>query len=471
MYDYNRRRKIGPVTILFLFLFSASIVGLFIISYLDRGRFWDILPYFCIPIIALSLVFSIYNLVRRCNAGFIFILFFIVFTIGLVLSSVFGPFALKREAVGLLEEKDYPGAIEKLDSILVDYPNSRHAREALKNISYAYYENNQFPQALESFGTAEDSGVIDPESLGVLDIRQDIYFYIAQALGEEGQYLDAANSYQDSIEILKQIKSDFPDTNEAFIAQYKIPQYLFEASLMFEKSGDNMSRIQLLEEIIADHPESDYYQDALGSIDDAYIDMALELTSGSDYENALAWFARFLENNPEPEINSLLAYKIENIFKEATPSIIKKSGDGYFAGNDFDIAAFMYERYIEYNPDLLDNVLDNLVASRIILARSKAYNVIFESVKGKYIDLPEASLLIIRNNTSYMLTAYIKGEESYLTMIPGGETVETAIIPGEYSILIESKDEQTGPFMGSNIIFEEYRKYTQIIENQEEDSS
>ncbi len=46
MYDYDRRRKIGPLTILFLFLFTGSLVGLSIISYLDKGKFWDVLPFF-----------------------------------------------------------------------------------------------------------------------------------------------------------------------------------------------------------------------------------------------------------------------------------------------------------------------------------------------------------------------------------------------------------------------------------------
>jgi tetratricopeptide (TPR) repeat protein len=470
MYDYNRRRKIGPVTILFLFLFSASIVGLSVISYLDRGRFWDILPYFCIPIIALSLILAIYNLVRRCNAGFIFILFFMVFTIGLVLSSVFGPFALRREASELLEEKDYPGAIERLDSILVNYPNSRHAKEALQNISYSYYDNKQFPEALESFKSAIDNGVIDPETLEVLDIHQDIYFHLAQAREEEGEHLDAAYSYLDSIEILKQIKSGFPDTNEAFIAQYKIPQYLFAASESFEKYGDNMSRIQLLEEIIADHQDSDYYQHAVESIDDAYIDMALDLSSDSDHENALIWFTRFLDNNPEPEINSLLAYKIESIFRAATPSIIKKSGDEAFTGKDYLRAVFMYERYIEYNPDLLGNVLDNLVTSKIAIAQSRPYDLIFEPVKGRYIDLPGESLLIITNETQHELIAYIENGGKYMAVIPGGEKAEITVIPGEYSIFIESKDADAGPFMGSGLIFEEYRKYTQVIESPEDDS-
>ncbi|GAH10106.1 unnamed protein product, partial [marine sediment metagenome] len=36
--------------------------------------------------------------------------------------------------------------------------------------------------------------------------------------------------------MLEDIKSNFPDTNEAFIAIYKIPEYLYNAALSFNKT-------------------------------------------------------------------------------------------------------------------------------------------------------------------------------------------------------------------------------------------
>ncbi len=202
MYEYNRRRKIGPLTILFLFLFAGSLIGLSILSYLDKGKFWDILPYFCIPIIVLSLILAIYNLASRCNAGFVFILFFIIFTVGLVLSSIFGPFALQKEAVRFLDEKDYDDAIEKYDLILEDYPNSRYGTEALREISFAYYYNNQYGNALTSFNKAFEKDIIDPEELHVIDILSDIHFKIAEDHQGKEEYLKAADNYFKSAEIL-----------------------------------------------------------------------------------------------------------------------------------------------------------------------------------------------------------------------------------------------------------------------------
>jgi tetratricopeptide (TPR) repeat protein len=471
MYEYNRRRKIGPFTILFLFLFSASAVGLLVVSYLDRGRFWDMLPYFSIPIIVLSLIFAIYNLVRRCNAGFVFIIIFIAFTIGLVLSSVFGPFALYREADARIEEKDYPGAISRLDSILASYPSSRYAEEALETISYAYYDNNQFNEALRSFNAAIDKGVIDRQQLEVMDILQDIHYRIALEHKEDGKHLEAAGSYMDSIEILKQIKSGFPDSNEAFIALYKIPRYLFDASESFDRHGDILSRIRLLEEIIADYQESDYYQSAREAAYDAYLDMALASGSGSDHKDALEWFLRFLKADPEPEIDRVAEYKTGMIF-EATPAqAVRDSGDAAFMKSDFTTAVFMYERLIEHNPDMADLVLENLVKSKIILAREKPYSGLFDQVSGKYVNTPGSGMLVIINDTAEKLTAYIEGPESHMAPVPAGDTAETALVPGEYTILLESEDSGHGPFLDSNIVFEEFRKYTVSLEALDEESS
>lgn len=468
MYDYNRRRKIGPITILFLFLFSGSIIGLAVIFYLDRGKFWDVMPYFCIPIIVLSLIFAIYNLVRRCNAGLAFILFFIIFTIGLVLSSIFGPFALMRAASNSLEEKDYPAAIEKLDSLLIDYPNSRYAPDAVREISFAYYNNNQFPDALDSFEAAISAQVVDPDKLEIMEIRQDIYFNLAQQQEDDGDYLGAAESYLDSVNILKKIRSDFPDTNAAFVAQYKIPQYIFNASLDYEKHGDTVSRIGLLEEILTDHPESDYYLDAQEAIDNAYIERAIELSSEADYDDAVEWFMKFLDRNQGIELDSVLLYKIRVIFSESPPSIIKRAADAKFREGDYFTSVFLYEILIDFNPDYLEAATDKLVESKVTLAQSSPYNEILQAVKERYIDTPGSSLLVIINRTGTTLKAYIDGQDKYHTIIPIEETVEIEVIPGEYTVLLESEDEETLPYMGI-ISFEEYRKYTETIEAPEEE--
>ncbi|MCD4669338.1 MAG: outer membrane protein assembly factor BamD [Actinomycetia bacterium] len=368
MYDYSRRRKIGPLTILFLFLFASSLVGLSVVSYLDKGRFWDILSLFCIPIIAISLILAIYNLVRRCNAGLVFVLFFIIFTIGLVLSSIFGPFALHREAVRSLNEKDYPNVIEKYNSILKNYPNSQYSPEASREISFAYYYNNQYSEALTSFIAAIEKNIVDPGELHIMDILSNIYFNIAEVHSEKEEYPKAADNYNRAAALLKQIKSDFPDTNEAFIAEYKIPQYLFLASRNYNKYGNILDEVEILQEIIADYPESDFCHEASGAIEDSYIDYAAELGSNSEHEDAIEWFIKYLEIDSEPERNSLLNYKIEKIFEGASPELIKQSAASMFSIGDHPKAIFLYEVLIKFNLGYYEEASSLIGDSKIIRA-------------------------------------------------------------------------------------------------------
>jgi tetratricopeptide (TPR) repeat protein len=467
MYDYNRRRKIGPGSILFFFLFSASIVGLAIVLYLDKGKFWDILPYFCIPIIIISLIMAIYNLVRRCNAGFIFILFFAVFTIGIVLSSIFGPFALKREADHFLESENYSSVIKSYEAILDNYPSSRYAPEALKGISFAYYYSRQYLKADSSFNRSIEEGIIDPGKLQIMDILSDIYFQTAELQNQDGDYLKAAEYYIKSVELLKKTKSTFPDTDEAFIAEYRIPHYLFLASENYNLGQDRISSIEVLREITADYPESDYYNEAYETLRDTYMEYAVELSSSYEHEQAISWFLQYLETDPKLESLVLKDYKINRIFREAPSLIIKKFADKYYLAGDYQIAIFLYNVLTEYNPEYTNTSASRIIDSKIQLAYNHPYNEISESILKKYSNTPETSIIVFQNNTKNILTVYIQGPEEDILSISSEDKMELEIAPGDYIILIEPEDSDMMPYMGS-FLFEEYARYTWIPENIEE---
>jgi len=468
MYKYNRRRKTGPISILFLVLFSCSIVGLGILSYLDKGRFWDMLPYFCIPIIALSLIMAIFNLVRHSSTGFIFIIFFITFGIGLVLSSLFGPYALKREASGSYEGKEYNSAIASYELLLEHYPNSRHADEALKNISFAYYYDNQNTRALSSLNEAIDAGIIDPQELQVKQMLSDIYFRLAESHAASKEYGPAGDSYQSSVDLLKQVKTGFPDTNEAFIAAYKIPQYLFYAAQNYIKSENWEDAIGVLEEIVSEYPESDFQKDAAYELEDAYLDLASKLGSLSEYEDAVSWFKKYLETGPELERNFLFDLKIKQIFEGAPPGIIKESANSYYSTGAYHEAVFLYTILIEFNPEYLEAIIPSLVDSKIFLAKSSPYNDTLQPKRGRYIELEGKSLLIFKNDTGFSMASYLKGTESYIVFIEAGGSAEIEAGSEEYELLIEFDTADLLPFFG-NRIYDEKRTYTEVFKIEEQD--
>jgi hypothetical protein len=54
--------------------------------------------------------------------------------------------------------------------------------------------------------------------------------------------------------------------------------------------------------------------------------------------------------------------------------------------------------------------------------------------------------------------------------VPAGETAEIELLPEEYTVLVESGDKELLAFMGT-LIFEEFRKYTEIFEDYQEETS
>lgn len=466
MYTYNRRRKIGPISILFLVLFACSIVGLGVFSYIDKGRFWDLLPYFCVPIMVLSLILAIFNLARRVSIGFVFIMFFIIFTIGLILSSVFGPFALRREASSSYESKDYSSAISSYETILDIYFNSRHAEEALRNISFAYYYDNRNTEALTNLNKAIDEQIIDPGQLQVKQVLSDIYFKLAEMHAERDEYLLAAKDYLSSVQLLEQIRTGFPDTNEAFIADYKIPHYMYNASESYIEAKNWEDAIRILEVIISDYPESDFYEDAVNALDDSYLELASELGSNSEYEEAISWFTKFLGSNPEVERNYLLDLKIKKVFEDAPPHLIKQSADFQYNNRNYHEAVFLYTLLSEFNPDYQDSITPFLVDSKIHLARSTPYNETLQPKTGRYIEIEGSSLLVFKNITDFSMTAYIRGTGSYLSNIGPGESAEIEILSGEYDLLMVLNTSDLLPFFGQRS-YEEKRTYTETIEIEE----
>ncbi len=247
-----------------------------------------------------------------------------------------------------------------------------------------------------------------------------------------------------------------------------MPQYLFTASENYNKYGDILGEIEILQEIITDYPESDFYQKALEAIDDAYIDHAAELSSNSEYEDAIEWFIKYLKIYPEPESNFLLNNKIKKIFEGASPALIKQSAATAFSQRDYSIAVFLYETLVKYNPGYFEEISKYIVDLKMILAQSSPYNEILHSITVKYINTPEIDVIAFQNNTEESFIAYIKGPENYIVEIPAGEYSEVEMMPGEYTILVEPQDKDILSYMG-NMLFEEYRKYTEVFETAEEE--
>src|SRR5665811_493328 len=138
MYEYKRHNKLGFGSILLIILFIMAIIGQTALYFMNKGKFWDVLPIASIVIIVLSLIFAIFNMARRADGGFAFIIFFIIFLGGLVLSSLYGPFALNRNAQKAVDGGNYSEAIKNYTEIINKYSTSKYYSDAIKSIADNY---------------------------------------------------------------------------------------------------------------------------------------------------------------------------------------------------------------------------------------------------------------------------------------------------------------------------------------------
>ena len=141
---YANKRSASGGSIIFIVLFFLVFISSGYLFFVDKGKFWDYLPFICIPSLVITLILLIFYFVKRNSSGFIFTIFFLIFLSGIILSSIFGPFALISSANENYSNKQYSEAAINYKKILDTYPNSRYAREALINISGSYYRNGNY---------------------------------------------------------------------------------------------------------------------------------------------------------------------------------------------------------------------------------------------------------------------------------------------------------------------------------------
>jgi hypothetical protein len=160
--------------------------------------------------------------------------------------------------------------------------------------------------------------------------------------------------------------------------------------------------------------------------------------------------------------------KIDQIFENAPPVLIKELADSYYFLGAHNEAVFIYTILIEFNPDYLEVVIPSLVESKIFLAKSSPYNEILQPRSGRYVELEGKSLLVFNNDTGFSMSSYLKGAESYIINIEAGGSKEIEVESGEYELLIELNTIDFLPFFG-NRVYDEKRTYSEAFEIEEQE--
>ncbi|MDD3629101.1 MAG: hypothetical protein PHN81_04960 [Actinomycetota bacterium] len=459
MYTYRRRARIdaGSIFFIVIFLMASAVIGYF--AFTDKGKFWDILPFICIPVIIISLILVIVNFARRTKAGTFFVLFFLLSVVGLIMSSFFGPLALINDAEKSFDNKNYEDSINYYKTVLDNYPGSRHANTALKNISFAYFSNKNYMEAINSFNKAIELEIISNNDLEIKKVLEECYIRSAERYYKNNKYASSAENYFEAVIILEDIKNNFPDTNEAFIAEYKIPEYLYRAASDFNKVKNWDRSIECLEKIIREYNDSNYFSNACHLLLDTYIKKSRELILDNNYQKGVEEFLKVLDLDTTGYIyNNISDYQKQMIFSNIPPDILKKIAKDNYNSGSYKKSLFLCEIIIGYNTEIEEDIAPLLVDSKLKLISSSDYKLLEQPAPLRRFWGSKKSILVIENNTEFDLAMYLKGPEYKMIKIEKNSSQEIEITPGTYKTAMDSNNTDILPYYGE-IAYEEGQKY------------
>jgi len=459
MYIYRRRRRLDGGSIFFTVLFILVTIGISYLAYVDRGKFWDILPFVCIPTVVISLILIIINFTRRTGGSILFVLFFILSISGLILSNFLGPPALINKAERSFDNKNYEQSIYYYRTLLDNYPNSRLADKALENIPYAYFLDRNYTEAINSFKEAINLEILSSDDLEIKKILEECYVKLAQKYHKNDDYSLSAENYLNAVIILKEIKDNFPDTNEAFISIYKIPEYLYNAALNFNKIRNWDKSTEALEDIVNNYYESKYFYDASYLLSNTYINKAVELVNSNNYQEGIEEFLKILDLDAlNYTYNNINDYQKNRVFSNIPLSVLKNIAKDKYNSGDYEKTLFLCEVIVKYNPEKEEEIIPLLIDSKLKIIASSTYNLFEQPVPERKFWGPEKSILIIEDNTEFDLTIYLKGPEYKIIKVEKNSTSEIEITAGSYEAAAELNNPDILPYYGK-VTYEESQKY------------
>jgi len=469
MYSYRSRRSIGAGSIFFIVLFILVIIGGGYLFFLDKGRFWDILPIICIPAAVISLILIIVYLVRKNVSGYVFIMFFFIFLTGITLSSLFGPFALNRSAKDNFDNKIYDASIKEFKSIVENYPNSRYANDSLKSLAYSYYLNGNFEDSIFYFKKAIDENVVGNTDLEVKKIFIDSFIKIGDKYFEQKEYGEAGKNYLDAVAYYREIKQNFPDSNDAFIAEYKIPEYLYKAATSFNYAKDYTKALELSDEIAVNYTESDYYEKATELMINSRIREAMSLKEEKDYKNAIVEFLKILDLKKETQdkYGYTINYQTKSFFPGIPVYIINETANEFYIQNSYVKALFLYDILIGQSPDLEANSTPAIVTCKINLTKNADFEQLVPSEPSGYFSKKGYSKITIENKTVFKISVYLSGFQYKIIKLDKEEKTEIELQSGDYEIVVEFEAENRLPLYGKNT-YAENKKYKEVFKLAEE---
>lgn len=467
MYPYNRRRISIAGVIFFIVLFTLIIIGSAWFLFHDKGMFWDYLPFICIPSALINLILLIFYFAKRSFSGYVFTLFFVVFLAGIILSSLFGPFKLYHDGMDAYESSNYDVSAEKFRLIIENYPSSRYAEDSTKNIAYSYYLNGSYQDAIAYFNLSIDKNYINIEDLEIKKILAESYYKLAEEHYSKKQYEAAGENFLNSVLHFTEISEKFPNTNEAFVAGYKIPEFLFKAAKSLKNSDRWADAVQVLEKLKTNYPESEFVAESDGLLFDIYSDRSEALKNDGKYKDSILEFVNiFSLGSKTIESNQyLIKYRFNQLTKNINDNILVQTANETYFQKKYEHALFLFNFIYDNRPDMQETIAKNFVESRLETIPDtslESYSQMNQSKPTGFFKKEGTSMVSFENKTEYRLNIFISGPDYNVIKLETESKAELIISAGDYIIFTEPAGAEINPFYGK-ITYDEGAKYREVF--------
>ncbi|MBC7334468.1 MAG: tetratricopeptide repeat protein, partial [Actinobacteria bacterium] len=273
-------------------------------------------------------------------------------------------------------------------------------------------------------------------------------------------------SYLNGVEILKGIRANHPDSNEAFIANYKIPEYLLKAALSYKSSKNWDQAIKVLEEITSDYSESEFSVRASSLLFDIYIEKSMNLKDSYKYRESIEEFLKVLELKERNKDRYMFVYYSKRIFEGISLSLLETVGGEMQSRREYEKALFVYDKILEFYPESKEKIIPHIVECKVEIISASPHMDVVQPESSQRIYSPGKTRVVIKNETEYNLVIYFEGPELKLVELKPKAGVEVELLSGTYKVAGELTGENGEnidvlPFYGI-IKYEENQRYREV---------